>query len=513
MKLNANIVFKQLEKHFKAELRGQTEATLNLSPPELYLGHHAEFLADHLYLASANQLPAYPKLQKGVAIVCVGDTLRLSYYASSCTVIVIKEHCDIFSVYLKIQEIFNFFDAWNDRLFDLYKKDADIQNFLECSTQIFRNPLIVIDQDFHFLASTASAEALGEKWRDESKNLSQYSIDHFLTENSLQTNVKDPIFLKIVDTNALCVNLYDKRDVYIGCFCILISEDYYSSGMEALAVYLARIIEQTIQKNPFMLVTEHNTLKNALRDLIHDVSINPNQRWYLHASHENTQYICITLHSLNQENFLPSTYICNIFEAAFPNSLAFPVESVIVGVVDIQNLHCDGLAYQSKLDEILLPLLQSLKLRAGISNVFSSLYYTKIYYRQAEAAIENGSMLKPQEYRYHFSDYALMEMVINSLSGHPVETYFPNGLKKLYDHDNDSTVSYLETLKVFLEENMSVSKAASILYVHRSTLVDRIARIERDLDIDLHDPDKRLQLQLLLKAIEIQDSIKENSIE
>ncbi len=71
---------------------------------------------------------------------------------------------------------------------------------------------------------------------------------------------------------------------------------------------------------------------------------------------------------------MPATYICNIFEAAFPNSLAFPVESVIVGVVDIQSLHCDGPNYQSKLDEILLLLLQSLKLRAGISNDFSNLF-------------------------------------------------------------------------------------------------------------------------------------------
>ena len=338
-------------------------------------------------------------------------------------------------------------------------------------------------------------------------------MDHFLAENDLQTNAKDPIFLKIVDTNALCVNMYDDRETYIGCFCVLIAEDHYNDGMDSLAAYLARVIEQVIQKNPFMLATEHNTLKNALRDLIRDVPSNPNQRWYLHASHENMQYICITLHSLSQETSLPATYICNIFEAAFPNSLAFLVESVIVGVVDIQSLRYDESGYQSKLDELLLPLLQSLKIRAGISNDFSSLYYTKIYYRQAEAAIENGSMLKPQEYRYYFSDYALMEMVINSLSGHPVETYFPNGIKKLYDHDNDSSVSYLETLKIFLEENMSISKAASILYVHRSTLIDRISRIERDLNIDLHDPDKRLYLQLLLKAIEIQNSIRENSIE
>ena len=56
---------------------------------------------------------------------------------------------------------------------------------------------------------------------------------------------------------------------------------------------------------------------------------------------------------------------------------------------------------------------------------------------------------------------------------------------------------------------MSISAAARRLYLHRSTLEERISRIEKDLSVDLKDPDQRLQLQLLLKAMELERQMKE----
>ena len=95
-------------------------------------------------------------------------------------------------------------------------------------------------------------------------------------------------------------------------------------------------------------------------------------------------------------------------------------------------------------------------------------------------------------------------MVINALGGRPAQTYYPKGLAEIVDHDENAGVSYLETLTVLLEENMSYSAAAKRLYIHRSTLVDRIARISRESGIDLKDPNQRLQLEILLKAAEIE---------
>lgn len=68
-------------------------------------------------------------------------------------------------------------------------------------------------------------------------------------------------------------------------------------------------------------------------------------------------------------------------------------------------------------------------------------------------------------------------------------------------------ISYLDTLRIFLWTSMSYSQTAEGLYVHRSTVVDRINQIERELDISLKDPDTRLQLEIILKAMEIEDMV------
>ena len=75
-----------------------------------------------------------------------------------------------------------------------------------------------------------------------------------------------------------------------------------------------------------------------------------------------------------------------------------------------------------------------------------------------------------------------------------------NRTTKLKAHDENSQVSYLETLRVYLDNNLSVTKTAAALYLHRSTLLDRLAHITQMLGCDLKNPDFCLTLGILLRA-------------
>ena len=101
------------------------------------------------------------------------------------------------------------------------------------------------------------------------------------------------------------------------------------------------------------------------------------------------------------------------------------------------------------------------------------------------------------------------DIIINSTGNLPAEAYFSDRLKTLIQHDKSGPISYMETLRVFLRNSMSYSKTAEDLYIHRSTVVDRISRIERELNVDLKDPDIRLQLEIILKAMEIEDIVQQ----
>jgi DNA-binding PucR family transcriptional regulator len=69
--------------------------------------------------------------------------------------------------------------------------------------------------------------------------------------------------------------------------------------------------------------------------------------------------------------------------------------------------------------------------------------------------------------------------------------------------DRQSSTSYVETLSCFLDNNQNISKTAAALYVHRSTLIERLKRIKRDLGLDLDDSSTALRLRMLLEAMRI----------
>ena len=148
----------------------------------------------------------------------------------------------------------------------------------------------------------------------------------------------------------------------------------------------------------------------------------------------------------------------------------------------------------------LLPLLDKLGLICGVSSAFSNLYEANQAWFQASRALQNGLLQDGSCTVFYFQDYLLPQLLSGALAGRPSWVYYPDGLKKLKAHDESSQVSYLETLRVYLDNNLSVTKTAAALYLHRSTLLDRLAHITQMLGCDLKDPDFCLTLGILLRA-------------
>ena len=80
MKLNEAILFSRLRRRYDAVLYGTPSTALHLFPPELYLDHCDRLCADHVYLATVEHLPHRPTIEKGVLLVCIGESSRLGYY-------------------------------------------------------------------------------------------------------------------------------------------------------------------------------------------------------------------------------------------------------------------------------------------------------------------------------------------------------------------------------------------------------------------------------------------------
>jgi carbohydrate diacid regulator len=66
----------------------------------------------------------------------------------------------------------------------------------------------------------------------------------------------------------------------------------------------------------------------------------------------------------------------------------------------------------------------------------------------------------------------------------------------------------LETLKAFFDNNLSISKTAQAIYVHRNTLLYRLRRVKEITGLDPKKFDDAVQLRMALKMMTYQESVK-----
>ena len=509
VKLNADIIFDKLKEQYPAEMYGIKETALALSRPEFHMDDDTRFLAGHLYLATAEHLPSRPYLEKGAVLICIGEPVRMKYYTDRITLILIRARKDFFTVYHSVQKIYDYYEQWNEELFQVFQQDADIQRITELSASYMGHSVWVLDSSFHIVSvgyknNSGHIRSLG----DAGDSLAPSDLAEFLNYGEMSTDIHDPLLLNIGGNQSLAVNLFDRSGQYSGCFFMPEDGQPFLPGDTALAAYLGILLEKSLTRNPSFFSSEQNTIRQILREIIEERPIRPIHKSILQAIQMKTRYVSVSAHIISRYSQIPVSYICSLFEKNFPGSAAFSHNQSVAAFIDLKTLYDKDGKYQDNLNARLDPMLTTLKLYAGISNDFSNLYDARMHYLQAEIAVENGQLTMGDSSRFYFSSFVLMEMITNSTGGMPVEMFYSNGLKNLFRHDAHSPVSYFDTLKVFLEENMNYTSTAETLYIHRSTLVDRISRIEKELGIDLKDYNERLHLQIIIKALELREILK-----
>jgi sugar diacid utilization regulator len=97
-----------------------------------------------------------------------------------------------------------------------------------------------------------------------------------------------------------------------------------------------------------------------------------------------------------------------------------------------------------------------------------------------------------------FPDFALQYIMTRYTGVFSSEYLYPKGFLSLIEHDKNSSTNYIKTLDVYLKNEMKISDTANELFLHRSSLLSRLGRIGKILDVDIKDPEVRLFLRVCL---------------
>ena len=492
MRLNADIIYHNLNKLFEVSIYGVCESELTLHRPEFYLDRSTGFIKDHVYVCSADHLPQDPRIDDNVLIICIGNAPQLARFEEKCGILSIPEGESIFRVFNIVQDIFNKYEAWEARLNAILRSNASLQEMLDESSGIFDNPMLLIGADFNYLAYTEKEYLQNDlSIKFDSATFDPDLLESFMSLHEIATDIKEPLLLNLMGRSTLSVNIFDS-DEYLGCITVFGEyRDFRSSDVQ-ICLFFADMIKQAFQLKPH-LAGDRTSLRTAILNIISGSPIDQEQRKIISRFNKRKELNCVVLRPSAEMTQLPAGYVCSIIEQQFKDALAFEYNGLIVAILPSDTK-----------EQQLVKMLIKFRMICGASHIFTDMYESGYYYYQAVSALETEGISSADGISL-FEDAILPLMLKNSTSGIPAKFFFTEGLARLAKHDSSSQVSYIETLKAFLDNNNSIAETARVLHLHRSSLIDRIERIKQILECDLTEPKDRLKLQLILNANDTQE--------
>lgn len=119
-------------------------------------------------------------------------------------------------------------------------------------------------------------------------------------------------------------------------------------------------------------------------------------------------------------------------------------------------------------------------------------------HQEARQAITLGRRLRGIGHETRYEDLGIYRLLLAAEDLPELKVFLDESLSSLSNYDQLHSSNLVPTLEAYFAGNCSPKEAASILGVHRNTILYRLERIAEITGLDLDNPDVRLRLHLAL---------------
>ena len=406
-------------------------------------------------------------------------------------------------------------NQWERSLNEVVLHSGSINNLLEISAAVFGNPIGIHDSTLECVAETKYADPKQEQMSLRRRRNPDYLKSILEDPDIVQTfNRKQAFFTDSHSEKGrtLVKNLFidDKF-----AFRIVITERAKTLGPQdaALLEYVSGYINALLVNGTAEQTDSWVTLPSLLEKIL-DGSISDVQDVSKHLQHRrwlpNDYYLCIVFEQSNIDIFdSTGKAISKRLRELSPQSEVLIYEKKLVVLADVGPSRID-------IDCITRPFLEFMRdmnMRCGVSNLLQGYQQLRSQYLQAVCALRIGGKIREYFWIFHFNEFApyyVMEQCVQEL---PAEAVCASEIVELYKYDAEHGTNYFQTLKEYLDCSMNLAAASKQLFVHRTTLLYRLSKIETLFKIKLDVPIRRvyyhLSLQILAHTVSFEETLQE----
>lgn len=508
MLLNLDIISKELSDVYSVTRFGPEAHALSLRRPLLYT-QGTEIVSDRLYVFRPQQhpvkLPDHP-----VCFVCFGTQIPRAWFSGGHQILNIRDDVDPELVFAQIQEIFDRFDAYDSAIRDeLEKADTfDLKRVIRIGVQVLQNPICVSNQFLQFLFTSEIIHDENGGARilvhDTPSPLPIDGLDNIREYSRKEREIRTPyltaarVITPPKNHKTYCNNLYP-MDHFAGC--IYLKEIYrpFQASDYLLADWFFSYFQKAYIKYLYRAGHSETNQSIILSKLLRGTSISPQERSCFDLQ-PGESWRCFKLTGKRNASYMPLDYMCAILNTMLPyNVYAVLHNQEIVGV-----LREGGSAGTNAAHTMFCKVLERMEYTAGVSVDFLEIQAVPQYMRQAYFAADEMERKAKTSVLYFFEEGFFQYVLLAATGEFPLESLFPRSFRLLWEHDKEKGTEYIHTLHILLDNEMNMTKSAEQLYIHRTSLLKRVERMEKLAGPLLQSADERLYYRLCLRLMKTQ---------
>lgn len=511
MKLSSAYILEQLKKEYRVQDQNEISGEDGFFRPLFCLDHEKES-AGHIKICSAETAASGEGWEQDVLwIFCGSGKSSISAPYIQITGSDTKNAVSLeASVLNSIQRMFDRCDEWERKLQKEVLTGKNLQTILQFSAEFLENPLLVMGLDFSLLGEYGT-NAMPEKARlfrsdgidVEAMNALMQSAEYQKMQESRDV-VLFPEYINGV--RSLNRNLFPEgKNV-----CRVVMHEWnrtFTEGDRCLFKVLADYLEIFLTYSSAL--TGEDALASIFEKILKDRTadyMEMSRRLSVYGWNSQHTYLCLLLQLtyLNQQN-LSTNAICQYIKQKFPQSVSLVLEGEIVTFFNLTLLEKD----EEEVGSVLTYFIRDSYLKAGYSRCVKGHMYFRRQFVQARMALDVGSRNRPYVWIHHFDQVVLPYIMEQTTRRLPASMICHQNLLKLKAADEKNKSEYMKTLKTYLDENLSATRAAEELFIHRSTFLYRLEKIKEILQSDLDDPDEIFYLNFSFRLLEQEESLEE----
>lgn len=493
------------KKGYEPQVFGKEDPSRDLLSARIWEASQTVLDSVTLYLSTTSQMPD-PDLACEFTFFCCGEPVDFSRYAHSAFTVTYfgssVSQAALFNASLESLSELQEVTAGMHLLVNALFSGNGLQYLVDTATQIFGNPIYVVDLQHKYLAM--SAGLIPDNAFFHAESLSGYISEKGIASiraNRLDEKVRKSntayYYVNELVQKGMLVDAVRIQGIEVGHIMMLESEHPFRDFDADFFHRFSNLISMELQKDSAYARNKGVMYSYFLSDLLknpgQDASKIRQRLRLLGYNLKETFYIAAIPPAGHSTSDLQLNVILERLIQIFSGSIYVIYEDTIVFFISRALFQSLSEYEMTQLSDY----LSANQLKAGISNFFRQLEDMPYFYQQAVDAVRLGLKLKDPSPVYYYSDYYVYKMLETAeKSGSNIRFLIHPGLMRLYLYDQKKGTELIATLKEYLHHPGQTSLVAKDLHIHKNTLLYRLGKIKEVIGCELTEGEEYMNMNL-----------------